>query len=217
MADKKGIYHSELRKAGPVRVTVEHEAQESSKKKGSYYVTLKIDGQTRYYTPENQACMDFFNGTKGKTFTIIADGGGKGQEDSATIEYVGEQVSEAKPRTAAPANRPAAARGPAAPRRGPTPHNTTVPPGHPQHQPAAQPARPAAALQRPPQQASIHGATVGMCMKEALTVVNAMGIDPFSEDYVIRTWHLSSDLIRLAQALESGKLAPKLVDRMAKA
>jgi hypothetical protein len=192
MAEKKGIYHSELRKAGPVRVTVEAEAQESTKKKGSYYVTLKINGQTRYYNPENQACMDFFDGTKGQTFTIIADGGGKGQEDTATIEYVGEQISEAKPKTNAPPNR-APAPSSAAP-RGPTPHNT------------ASPTRPAT---RPPAQIGIHGATVGMAIKEAVRHACAAG-ELWNPEAI---YERASDLIRLAQALESGRLAPKFSER----
>ena len=207
MADKKGIYHSELRKAGPVRVTVEHEAQESTKKKGSYYVTLKIDGQTRYYSPENQACMDFFNGTKGQTFTIIADGGGKGNEDSATIEYVGETLSETKPHTAPPVNRPTAKPAPRpGPPRGPTPHNTAVPPSHPAHQPPV--ARPAA----PPRAADpkVFGATVGMALKESVRFGIAIGEawDPKS------IYERASDLIRLAQTLETGNLAAKFSERM---
>lgn len=195
---KKGIYHSELRKAGPVRVTVEAEAQESTKKKGSYYITLKIDGQTRYYNPENQTCMDFFDGTKGQTFTIIADGGGKGNEDTATIEYVGEQVSETKPKTNAPPNRAAAPAPRSAAPRGPTPHDT-------RSQPQSQAAPPA----RPPAQASIHGATVGMAIKEAVRHACAAG-ELWNPEAI---YERASDLIRLAQALESGRLAPKFSER----
>ena len=205
--EKKGIYHSELRKAGPVRVTVEHEAQESTKKKGSWYVTLKIDGRTRYYSPENQACLDFFNGTKGKTFTLVADGGGKGQEDTATIEYVGEGVSEAQPRpTAKPAARPPAARGPAAPRRGPAPHNTSVPPGHPDYKPSGPSQRPATPEHKP-----VFGATVGMAINQAVQFGIAAG-ELWNPAEIMNR---ASDLIRISRALEAGNLCPKFSERQA--
>lgn len=202
--EKKGIYHSELRKAGPVRVTVEHEAQESTKKKGSWYITLKINGRTRYYNPENQACLDFFNGTKGKTFTIIADGGGKGEEESATIEYVGEGVSEAQPKATA---RPAA-RGSAAPRRGPTPHNTGVPTGHPAYKAPPQAAAPS---QRPPdtKPAPVFGATVGMAINQSVQFGIAAG-ELWNPAEIMNR---ASDLIRIAKALEAGNLCPKFSER----
>lgn len=57
--------------------------------------------------------------------------------------------------------------------------------------------------------AGVFGGTVGMAIKEACIVVNGIGTDPFSPEYCKQIWQFASNLIRVSQALEQGKLAPK--------
>ena len=77
-----------------------------------------------------------------------------------------------------------------------------------QHAEAAQshqaaPAAPVAAKHAP-----VFGATVGNCMKMAVDTVTAIGTDPFSPEFYRQTHQIASDLIRVAQMLEAGNLAP---------
>ena len=59
---------------------------------------------------------------------------------------------------------------------------------------------------------SVYGGTVGMAIKEACTVVNHIGTNPFGPEYSKQVWQIASNLIRVSQALEAGKLAPKHVE-----
>jgi hypothetical protein len=202
MAEKKTLYHSELKKLSPVRVTVETDVLESQKKKGSYYVTLNVNGEQRYYTPENQACMDFFADKKGQTFTIVAEGGGKGSEDSALITQVGDDPAEVAAR--APAPKPAAA---PAPRRGPTPHSTTNAGPRPA---AAAPPTPATANKpATPARMPANGARVGMAINQACAYLIAEGV-PWNPKIITER---ASDLIRASEWLEQGHLLPPFSER----
>lgn len=79
---------------GPVQVKVVKEQQQSKFKGKPPYVVLEIDGHERLYSAENEDCADFFDGQKGRTFTIVAEGGGKDKEETATITYVGESAPD---------------------------------------------------------------------------------------------------------------------------
>ncbi len=108
----KTLYHSELKGMGPVRVTVKGEVKKSKYQGKPDYVTLAIGNEERTYNAENPACADFFRGKAGQTFTISAEGGGKGQEDTATITFVGGTVEQAQQQRGAPVQsgaKPAAA------------------------------------------------------------------------------------------------------------
>lgn len=54
----------------------------------------------------------------------------------------------------------------------------------------------------------VFGGTVGMCIKEACTTVNALGTDPFSVEYYQQVKRIASSLIRVSLDLEKGKLSP---------
>lgn len=85
MSDKKqGIYHSELARLGEVEVEVASDVLPSKVRKGSFFVYLNIDGQSRTYTPENDGCKAFFEGQKGHRMLIRAEGG----RDNASISFV---------------------------------------------------------------------------------------------------------------------------------
>lgn len=107
------VFHSALTPAGPMRVTVDG-APRRLKKNNHLVVDLTLHkaGEPSVavsYYAENEACANFFAGHKGKTFTIVAAGGGKGQEETGTITYVGESGAPAQPppQAAPPANAPA--------------------------------------------------------------------------------------------------------------
>lgn len=125
-APTKTLYHGALSKLGPTTVKVVEEEKESTKKKGSFYVTLEIDGVTRYYTSENEACGRAFAGMKGKIITIQAEGG----REDGTITIVGAPASqlENNRRAAAPPIPPNAGRGPQPPRATTPPEVKPQPP-----------------------------------------------------------------------------------------
>ena len=86
-------------------------------------------------------------------------------------------------------------------RRGPAPHDTSAAPAQ----------TPTRAAHNP-----VFGGTVGMCLKEACAIVNALGTDPFSPDYYRQVHEIASDLIRVSLNLEAGKLSPSAKERAAK-
>ena len=85
----------------------------------------------------------------------------------------------------------------------------SLPPKQPS-QPQSQQPEPAAPAPAPAakQHAPVFGATVGNCMKMAVDTVTAIGTDPFSPEFYRQTHQIASDLIRVAQMLEAGNLAP---------
>jgi len=197
----KTLYHSAARQLGPVRVTVKSDVLQSKFSKPNApkpdYVVLEIDGVEWNYSLECPSCGDAFLNAKGETFSVIFDGGGKGKEDTATVTYVGEPGVEAPPAAAkaAPA-RPAPA------------------PARPAPQPAAAaPARPAAPppVARPPQSVH-HGARVGACLNKAVDYMIAEGV-PFDANEL---YNRTSDMVRIAETLENGHMAPKFSERHGK-
>lgn len=102
MAAKKTLFHSELVKLGPVAVTVESDVMKSKfSKPGAVkpdYVVLIIDGEERTYNTENAECAAFFDGQKGRTFTLVAEG----SRENATLTYVGEAMPAPAPEAAKP-------------------------------------------------------------------------------------------------------------------
>lgn len=148
----KTLYHSELVKLSPVQVTVKTDVLDSKFKDKPPYVGLKIDGEERNYSTENDECAAFFDGQKGRTFTIVAEG----REDDATITYVGESAAPVEDAQEAPeappARRPsrAPARPPARRQSAPPAKGEGTPPPPPPAPPSAPsaPARPPAA--KPP-------------------------------------------------------------------
>jgi hypothetical protein len=96
------IFHKALAERGPVRVTVDDNPR-YLKNKDAYVIDLTVGADKVGYWAENEACKSFFDGQKGRTFTIIAEG----SRDSATITYVGEQAPPSGALPPAPAaNRP---------------------------------------------------------------------------------------------------------------
>jgi len=89
----KQLFHKELRDMSPISVTVKAERQKSTYSKPNApkpdYVTLMVNGEERYYTTENEACAQFFNGKHGQTFTVVAEG----SREDATITCVGQSAA----------------------------------------------------------------------------------------------------------------------------
>jgi len=198
----KTLYHSALRALGPVRVTVKSDVLQSKFSKPNApkpdYVVLEIAGDEWNYSLENPGCGDVFDGKKGETFTVVADGGGRGKEDTATVTYVGESAepSDNDGGEAPPPSRPAARQATPA-RRGPAPHEP---------KPAARAAAPAG------NGGSVHhGARVGACLNKAVDYCIAEGV-PFDANEI---YNRTSDLVRIAEALENGHMAPKFGERKA--
>lgn len=214
----KTLYHSALRQLGPVRVTVKSDVLQSKFSKPGApkpdYVILEISGEEWNYSLENPTCGGVFEGQKGNTFTVVADGGGRGKEDSATVTYVGEAVGEdgdTAPAAPARASAPARAAAPAAPRRGPKPHNTAVPPSHPAHQPAPASAAPAAAARD--KFVGHPGQRVGACLNKAVDYLIAEGLASSDPAFSEALYNLVSDMVRVTAAIEEGHLAPKQSER----
>lgn len=83
--DKKGIYHSDLVKAGDVTVTITTEGPQKSKYNGKPdWVGFKCDGGDHSYSVENPACGEALTGLKGQTVTLRASG----READARIEVI---------------------------------------------------------------------------------------------------------------------------------
>lgn len=100
---KKTLYHSELANMGPVVATVTEGVKESSKKRGSYYVTLLLEGRTRYYTVENEQCGQAFDGWDGQTVVISATGS---RENAAIDIEAADEGAQAAPVAPAAAKQP---------------------------------------------------------------------------------------------------------------
>ena len=208
----KTLYHSALRQLGPVRVTVKSDVLQSKFSKPNApkpdYVVLEISGEEWGYNLENPTCGEVFEGQKGNTFTIVADGGGKGKEDTATVTYVGEAAEEAAPARPGPAA--------PAPRKAMTPMNKSVPPGHPAHNPVPpKAAAPAAPAQSKAQFVGHPGARVGACMNKAVDYLIAEGIASSDPAFSQTLYNLVSDMVRVCAAIEDGHLAPKQSERAA--
>ena len=88
----KTLFHSELVKMGPVKMTVKSDVLHSKYSKPNDpkppYVILDIGGTERTYNCENPSCESFFSGAKNQVITIIAEG----SREDATITLVGEEL-----------------------------------------------------------------------------------------------------------------------------
>jgi len=200
----KTLYHGELRQLGPVQVTVKKEWTESTKKKGTYYTTLVVNGVERYYNPENQQCLEFWAGKAGQTITVVA----AGSREEATLVQMQTVAQVDQPTAPAPA--PSAAPRPpqAVPAAAPSPR-----PGV-SNAPTAQPPRASAPSSapvpsRPTGDSHQNGQRVGMAINQAVQFLchSGEGWDPKL------IYERASDLVRLAQQLEAGHLAPKFSER----
>lgn len=101
-SDRPLMFHKALAERGPVRITVDADAR-YIKSKDAYVVDLTVGADKVGYWTENESCKAFFDGQKGRTFTIVAEG----SRDGATIAYVGEQAPASGTLPPAPAaNRP---------------------------------------------------------------------------------------------------------------
>ena len=80
-APKTTLYHSELSKRGQVSVLVETDVLNSKYAGKPPYVMLKLDGFSRRYDTENDACAQSLTGLKGREVLLTAFGG----RETATI------------------------------------------------------------------------------------------------------------------------------------
>lgn len=94
----QNLYHSALVKMKAVKVTVKSDVLKSKFKGKPPYVILSIDGEDYSYNTENDECAEFFEGQKGRTFTIIAEG----RDTDAVITYVGESAPDPDSQSDAP-------------------------------------------------------------------------------------------------------------------
>jgi hypothetical protein len=184
----KNLYHSALVKLGPVEVTVKSDILHSKFPGKPDYVVLEIDGEDFNYSFDTPECAAPFEGQKGASFTVVAEGSGK--DGTATVTYVGEGggTPQRKPAARPPA-RPAARNQP--PARPPVQNAANRPPS-PGNQPP-----------RPPQPPVSNGARVGAAINKAVDYTIAVG----SEWNPTLVWEIASDIMRISERLEQNKLA----------
>jgi len=147
----KTLYQSEMIKMGPVKVTVKSDVLKSKFQGKPDYVILQIGGEERNYNAENPECASFFEGQKGRSFTIVAEG----TREEAIITYVGESAPDpepeqppagkAKPKSNRPPAQPPASRSKGTANRPPPPAQEESPPNGDDHPPAE-----SRTAQRPP-------------------------------------------------------------------
>jgi hypothetical protein len=184
----KTLYHSELCKLGPVEVTVKSDILKSKYAGKPDYVVLELDGEDRNYGFDTPECATPFEGQKGQTFTIVAEGSGK--DGTAVVTYVGEGGGTPQRK---PAARPQAR--PAAPNRATPPparQNAPTPPPRPANQPPVP-----------------NGARVGSAINKAVDylIASTQDWDPN------KIYEYASDLMRVSERLEQNKLARPFSDR----
>lgn len=185
----KTLYHSELVRFGPAEVTLKSDILKSKYQGKPDYVVLVFGHEERNYSIEGPNCRAVWEGRKGQTFTVVAEGSGK--DGSAAVTYVGSKGGE----TPQPTPRP-----PAADSRRPEP--PPAPASPPEHQNAAN---------RPPERGvePLHGAMVGAAINKAVDFAIASS-EPWDPN---RIWEHASDLIRVHQKLEAGQLAKPFRER----
>jgi hypothetical protein len=130
---------------GPVQVTVKTDCLHSKFPNKPDYLVLTIDGEDYNYTVENPDCAAFFEGQRGRVFTLVAEG----SRENATLTYVGEAAPDPDADTEyAPAKPPAKKtnRPPASP---PASKKAAAPPQQQQHAPPAQEAASSQRATRP--------------------------------------------------------------------
>ncbi len=186
----KTLYHSELAKAGPVKITIKTKVLQSKYSTPAApkppYVSIILNGEERNYNCENDSIAAWFDQRKtGETISVCAEG----QREEATITLVGQAIGE-------PQEQP---RQPAAPRPAPAPSA----PRPPASAPVAPPAESKQNRARTPM-----GPTVGMAINNACASITAQGrvLNPQE------VYEIASDLLRISYHLEDGHLAPKHKD-----
>lgn len=85
------------------------------------------------------------------------------------------------------------------------PNAPSAPPTPPAHQNAPN-AKPDTKAAIP---AGVFGGTVGMALNKSIDTMNAIGTDWFTKQGQKELWERASAIIRISQALEAGKIAPK--------
>lgn len=189
----KTLYHSELCKLGPVEVTVKSDILKSKYAGKPDYVVLELNGEDRNYGFDTPECSVPFEGQKGSTFVIVAEGSGK--DGTAVVTYVGEGGGTPQRK---PAARPAARPAPARPA-----------PARPAAAPAARPAQAAGPAQQGPWSHGPHGARVGAAINKAVDYLIASTQDWNPN----KIYEYASDLMRVSERLEQNKLARPFADR----
>ncbi len=147
----KTLYQSQMVKMGPVKVTVKSDVLQSKFKGKPPYVMLEIGGEDYNYSTENDECAEFFEGQKGRSFTVVAEG----SRENALLTYVGEAAPDPEPEQKPTAK----SRPPANPSKGrgaPPPAQQAAPAQHapPAETHAAPPARPPKAPAETPTEAT---------------------------------------------------------------
>lgn len=128
---KKGLYHSELVKMGPVMVTVKQGRTPSKYQNQPDYCVLVIDDNERFYSIENDDCGDFLDAYEGQDIEIEA----QGSREQATIDIADDVPNDQPSPARNPVqNRPSPAQERQAPktapaRSGPQPATKTRPTG----------------------------------------------------------------------------------------
>jgi hypothetical protein len=122
---QKTCYHSELVKNSPIEAVITCDKPQTSKFKGQPdYISMKIDGEERYYPCENAECEETLSGWKGQTVEIEATG--RGDDASISVRALSgnrERERDPEPRREERGRRqePAQRRQPADPDRQETP------------------------------------------------------------------------------------------------
>lgn len=195
----KTLYHSALCQLGEVAVTVKSDVLTSKFKKDQRYVVLVVDGEEKNYNCENDNCADFFDGQKGASFVLLAEG----SREEAVLTYVGDAEPMEAAAQRAPAKAPQPARA-AAKGKPPAGKSAAPPPATTTPKPSAKP---------PVQNGGGHytpnGQTVGMALNQACEYNRRE--DPNGVFDGRRVTEIASRLLEISRWLERGNLLPKQV------
>lgn len=185
----KNLYHSALIKMGDVTADVRSDVLKSKYPNKPDYVELEIDGESYYYSTENEQCAAFFNGLKGRRIEFRAVGGGRGKEDTANLELIAEGPHPTERKASAERSRTPAEKPPR------------------QQQPAAmEKAEPPAKGEKLHPQLGIR---VGACLNNAINYLIAESHPWDPKEILDRT----SDLLRISEYLEKGHISPPFSER----
>lgn len=101
------LYHSHLVKNGPSTMKILHAPKSGERQAGGMWRKCQIeasDGEEYTFWLDNKAIQDMLAGYVGQTITVVAKGGGKGQEETSTLEIAGQGAATSAPsQSAAPA------------------------------------------------------------------------------------------------------------------
>lgn len=198
---KKSVYHSGLAGDDGYYITVTSGKLTSRFKGegevGHFYVEFEFDGVKHTYIAENEECADTLAQYKGQSVTVRAIG--RGNEGTAEIEILNTDGTTKQQR---PASKP---------------------------QQQKPPQRGSTTCAKPPQQSAqkpdgkhvpVFGATVGMAINQAVGILKEFDypLDYFlGAEFSRDTYTIASDIIRISERLEAGKLAEPVKNRTAPA